>query len=597
MSNKLAVAIPTTASWAPGRAGSLARLLADLGLSPIGPGVTVPVVPAFGSIDCFIHDNRSPRETWSETIWTWGSKSGATHFLQIQDDVRAAPGGLFWRSMYAMIEARQNGIINLQSVHEASPGLAAERVTSYTCSEGMPGPCYEMDVPLLTEFLEWRRTKLRDGTLQRVTEDTLLALFCLDTQRRIWSPVPTVVDHPGEVGSTYGNDVGLRQDLYATRQRPRVRWDNWEQILGAATGQKTVEIPNKDAVLSDPRFWAGETRHLGRFYPMSIPALARIAVKGYSEEDEERDVADTGTWEKQRLVYAAIGRRKAPMARVFVCTPFRGGVSFEYIRSIFRLHSALHDIEVIDGMTAMEPEFLEGGNADLVRTRSHLLRRAKESGASHTLLVDGDVGYEPEAVVGMFRSGFDFVQTPYPRRDGRGYSLRLLDSTIEKGGLKFEPVVRDTLPIMGTGLGCTLLTRRCILKMWNHYKADADPEEEFEKLVRGGLSRREMVKAAYELGRSRPRLVYTDFPRWEPTPKGIETVALFQLMIEKDSQVGATLLYGEDISFCKRWIALGEEVRMYIGQGSPAEHAGEHLYKGDIFQLTGIERSAPPEGT
>jgi hypothetical protein len=478
-----------------------------------------------------------------------------------------------------MVTVRPDQIINLQAVHECAIALAADGITSYTTTEGMPGPAYVLPIPVLREFNAWRRTALRDGALQAITEDTLIACFALATGRRIWSPIPTIVDHPSVVKSTYGNDAALRQ-------RPLVRWDTPDLLPGWRDETVYGRLTHLD-------YWDQEPSHLGRFYPMSIPMLTRRFVKGYSTDHQARDEADRGSWEKQRLGHMMLGKRTTPPARLYVCTPVRGGLSREYVQSIFHLFGALVDVSIDQELTAVmdDPAFMEPDAMDLVRTRSAHIRKALASGCTHALLADADIRFTPETIVGMFRTGYDFVQCPYPRRDGRGYSIRHLPTTIAKGGFRPEDVERDTLPIMGTGLGCTLLTRAGMQKMWDHYRDEPDPPELEDLVGAHHQSRREIVKAAYELGRRKgPRLAYYDFPRFDQHPVPYETVALFQLELGVDDEVRLPILYGEDISFCRRWLALGEEVRMYIGDGSPVQHMGEHLYGGTITQFTGFIR-------
>ena len=577
---RIALAIPTTASWAPGRAESLARLKQDLGITGVEKSCTIVNSRAIGSdrrVEYLEFDNRMPRDQWSAVIWGFGVEMGyepgATHFLQLQDDMRVAPDGLFWHALHAMIEAHPEQILNLQSVHQAAQALAAEGVCGYTTIEGMPGPAYCLPIPLLREFLEWRRTSLKDGALQAITEDTLLGIFAMVTHHRIWAPVPTIVDHPGEVESTYGNDK-------AERQRPLVRWD----LMGEASEKLTY-----------PDYWRGDTRHLGRLYAFSIPALARKFVKGYSEEDERRDKADTGAHEMRRLYHARRAKSPPPAARLFVCTPYRGGLAPQYVKSILGLMSAIEGIEVVNEITACEdPAFVTHQVEDLVRVRSRLVQLAKESDCTHMLFADSDVDFGIQTVFGMLQSGFDFVQAPYPRRDGRGYSIRWLPTTLKKGGLKDEDIERETVEILATGLGCTLLSRRCIEKMIDHYSNEPDPEAEFEAILRSGQPRRQIIKAAYELGRSHGhRLVFDDFPKWDPLQKGKKTVAVFQLMIGPDEPTGCTLLSGEDASFCERWRRIGEQVRMYVGKGSPIGHMGEHLYEGSIEQFGLMHKALP----
>jgi hypothetical protein len=572
--SRLALAVPHT-SWAAGRPESLAKLLSDLGLGDTRPGISKATVPSFGEIDVFVHDNRSTRDVWSEKIWTWGISTGADVFLQLQDDMRVAPEGLFWDALAAMLDGRHEDVLNLQAVHPLTPALLEEKIRGYTVCDGLPGPAYAIHMPALVEMIAWRKESLGDGAVQAITEDTLLGIFCMATRRPIWSPIPTIVDHPGEVKSTYGNDEAIRQ-------RPLVRWDNWvpPDRLGMV-----VEA------LVDPRFWSEEARHLGRFYTVPIPELAHRYVKDYTESDMRRDLLDRGSHEVRRLYYARLARTQGkPKTRILFTTPVRDGFSPGYMESILETFDAMRDIELIPlAQHSVEPSPVHYQSEDLVITRSRLLRYATyESDCTHMLFIDADTSWNIRALLGMLACGYDFVQAPYPRRDGRGYSIRWLESTRQKGGPTVEDIHENCLEIESTGLGFTLLSRRCMEKMLAHYENEPDPEEQFEKLIRGNMSRREMVKAAYELGRDHGhRLTFDDIPKWDPEARPRKTAAVFQLVLGKYAGTPFTVLSGEDSSFCQRWRMLGEKVWLYIGMGSPVSHWGQKLWEGTISEVTG----------
>jgi hypothetical protein len=590
---KLALAIPTTASWAPGRKESLLALLTDLGFEGQDislNGTSKAHVPLFGEIDLFIYDNRSLRHEWFEKIANWGLATGADFYCQIQDDIRTAPADLFWHALHAMLRVRTESFINLQAVHQATPALAAEGCCGCTTTEGSPGPSYVLRREFLESFMKWRKTSLKDGAVEKITEDTLMGVYCLASQQRIFMPVPTLTDHPQEVKSTFGNDK-------ATRQRPLVRWDNWSDDVEK---------------LKTPDYWKGDVRHLGRFYPMSIPELARRHVKGYTEADKRRDESDKGTFEMARLYHARRARQTRPPAyRVFVCSPHRGGFSHEYLRSMFAAKDQIEGVELVDEIALSDEvtlPYLESEN--LVVARSRMLRQARESDCTHVWFVDADCGAKPVVLFNMLRSGFEMVQATYPRRDGLGFSVRWLNETLEKGGLKPEDVHNNCVEIQATGFGCTVIARSCFDRMLDHYENEPDPPELSELARLNKLSRHEVIKSAYEMGRrAGHRIAVDDFPKWDPTRQPHRTTMLFQLIIDQDDIVDQNgkrtrydLLAGEDMSFCKRWRAIGGKVMLYIGPGTPVTHIGEiSLPRGDDeqrrlnLQLTGLDRQRMPE--
>lgn len=241
------------ASWKPERKKSLFELalcLADEGRGQFlseGHG-------SLGGSDARIFADREPNYAWSGKLWKWASETDATHLLQLQDDALVCPE--FWAQLHAMVSAVPDKVIGLESAHPVAKDLPD---TWYTTPDMLIGVGYVVPTTLLQEFLVWRSTELRPGGLESVNEDQLLGLWCFVTGRKIWHPVPTIIDHDTSLPSTYGNDE--HQD-----RRPTVTW--------------------KDRPL--PGTWRpGVVVHAPRFY-RDTPRLARRWVKGATEEDYQR---------------------------------------------------------------------------------------------------------------------------------------------------------------------------------------------------------------------------------------------------------------------------------------------------------------------
>jgi hypothetical protein len=115
----------------------------------------------------------------------------------------------------------------------------------------------------------------------------------------------------------------------------------------------------------------------------------------------------------------------------------------------------------------------------------------------------------------------------------RGLALRVLD---EQAGEE----------IGGTGLGLTLLTRKCLESMTAHYRAT--------------LSAHASVHDA------------------------APTVMLTRLMVAEDPY-GRAVELSEDLSLCERWRQMGGRVMLYVGAGSPATHHGDMALRGAIESL------------
>jgi hypothetical protein len=250
----IALGIPHC-GWDAQRVKMLTRLVGEMGQSPD----TVRMV--------FSEPGPAHSSVWSEKLWEWWEASGADYCLTIQDDARVAPN--FWGCLRAMLEAVPNEVIGLQAIHPAGPALAeVGKYRWYTTRDMLAGVSYVMPRAVVAAFNMWRRCALRPGTAQRLNEDNIVALFCVDHGIRIWHPLPTLVDHhdPAElVPSNYGHGShGNRNGTWT--------WLN--------------EMPS-----DDPEWWrpeAGGVPHLGRFYQHTPWHLARN-VHDWAEE-EMRDL-------------------------------------------------------------------------------------------------------------------------------------------------------------------------------------------------------------------------------------------------------------------------------------------------------------------
>jgi hypothetical protein len=261
----VALAIPHT-PWIPERVKSLARLESQLG-SLMGPGPIRPDWTPWGGPGR-LFAGREPNWSWSEKLWTWGIETECDYLLQLQDDAIVGPD--FWADLRTMLHWVPDQIIGLESVHPASRLIHDQGGSWYTTSDGLIGVGYAFPRPALIEFDHWRKTRLRAGSRQQINEDTLVNLFCLSTGRRVWHPVPTIIDHDIALASTYGNDLHTHRAPIITTVR------------GAKSGT-----------------WYSDSRpvpHMGRFYS-GTPRACRRYVKDFHLTDLDAAMADVRRWE------------------------------------------------------------------------------------------------------------------------------------------------------------------------------------------------------------------------------------------------------------------------------------------------------------
>lgn len=194
-----------------------------------------------------IFADKEPNWSWAQKLWLWGHETGASHLLQLQDDVQV--GAEFWTALTEMVAALPpDAVIGLESVLPLG-------VPWYTTGDGLIGVGYVLSRNTLGELFTWQATKLRPGAIESLNEDQLLGLFCFETGRRIFHPHPTVIDHDLDLPSTYGNDQH-------SHRRP------------AASTVAGAKLPESWAL-------AESAPHRARFYG-ATPALLRHWCRGYS---------------------------------------------------------------------------------------------------------------------------------------------------------------------------------------------------------------------------------------------------------------------------------------------------------------------------
>jgi hypothetical protein len=179
--------------------------------------------------------------------------------------------------------------------------------------------------------------------------------------------------------------------------------------------------------------------------------------------------------------------------------------------------------------------------------------------------LDDDIEVLPKAIKGMLRAEKDFVACPYPKREGVDWT-RIKEAppgtNPEVPAYRYSCRIKDDFTVSPAGLvdveamplGCALLSRAALQKMWDHYHDDL-----------------------YFFG-GHP---HTQAP--------LEAVALFGLMFATDTE-GQRGLLSEDYSFCLRYRAIGGHVWMYLGEGSPVNHQGEMTYRGHL-EAFGLRRA------
>jgi hypothetical protein len=209
-----ALAIPTCAEWDPKRAASLERLKSALGDRPVH-------YKEF----C----DKSPNWVWSREMWRWAASTGATHLLQLQDDILPMPG--FWPVLRAMVEANPIRWIGLQVNHPAARSLAHYGRRWFATSAWVVGCQYVaplMGPDSMTEFLAW--LDANEAALParvKEHEDVLISTWLASTKRAVYHPIPAIADVDLSIGSTYEGVDGHIDD----HRRPCITWHGYDSEM------------------------------------------------------------------------------------------------------------------------------------------------------------------------------------------------------------------------------------------------------------------------------------------------------------------------------------------------------------------------------
>lgn len=519
MEPTIALAIPHAAHKSERRA-SLERLLEQL---------------EGGAGRLHVFGDREHYTAWSKKVWGFLETSECTYGLQLQDDTIVAPN--FWRVLRAMLAIVPDEVICLESAHPAAPLYHLEGRRWFTTSDMLIGNAYVAPRDVYRDFRIWRETRLKPGALETITEDTLFGLYCLVTGRKIWCPVPTIVDHDLAVPSTCGNDAH-------PNRRPRIRWDN--------AGVDVHELEH-------PSFWCeNDVPHVGRGYGLT-PQVAMQWVTGLTDRDFVRMFNDDGRLEVKRA--QATAKTKLPreaIPRVVLATPTRGGVSAKYAHSIV---ATMHRGEV-ELVQPWDHSHWWLWSEDIIRVRSRMVREFLRSGATHLWFVDDDVSFDPALLGHLLAAGRDFVAVPYPSKRidwasvGNWEDRRSAEARAYKFD-NFQPLAEHAngapadaahcVEIARIGLGCALLTRKGL-----------------EQLI-------EQVRGDWVKGE---QLYFDD--------AGKPTWALFAQRFDARMENGKRVidLLVEDLAFCDRWRESGQKVWCYLGPGSPASHDGTYTFRG-----------------
>lgn len=491
MSPRFALGLPH-APWAPGRPESFALL--DRAVSGYPRYVQV-------------FAEREPNHVWSAKMWRWAAETDASHFVTIQDDIEVAPR--FWEILTAMVEAHPEAVWGLHSPR----GLTPTKSPIYASSDGLIGTGYCLPTRLLVGFLKWREA-IPPETLERMApvdgfgEDSLLGLWCYAQGIPILHPRPSFIRHQTGIASTYGNDGHSgRAPAYP------LDFDD-----AASIEEMTHKEYWDDGVGIVERYY--DTTHIS-WMRYRADCHRELFLLGFDEVREQR---------LRRRLTAQGGEEQKP--RIKIATPRKDGWITDLCART-----------ILDLGRWPEVEWLPCSfyDYDVDIARAYIVRDFLMGDGTHLFWIDAKVGFTPDLAGGMLRAcllgGHDYVAAPYARTMHEPGPIKWAIRTCTPNGELGTPDAFGCTEVSGVGLGCTLVTRRLLERMTEHYG---------------------------------PSMSFAN-------PGQAPAVDLFS---RDRGLLGDESKPSEDHAFAARWRALGGRVMLYRGRGAPAKHASMTVWGG-----------------
>lgn len=239
--------------------------------------------------------------------------------------------------------------------------------------------------------------------------------------------------------------------------------------------------------------------------------------------------------------------------RLRVMSPGYSGFSAQYVDALLRLRRVCAEREI--------PFMWSGVQhlADIVSVRNEIARIFLESSFTHLLMIDGDIGYDPDDVFKMIDRDVDFAVAAPPARTLRvDLAMKAAvagDSAAEhKAGRYFvTPLAED----QASG------------------RLNLD-DRGFARIESIGGAFMLLRRAVFErLARAHPELQYKSV---EERP----AVSYFEGGIVDGVRLG------EDRMFCRRWRQAGGDIHLLVS--ASMTHTGPFTFGGNFARFAGVEK-------
>ena len=224
------------------RVANLARMLEALGPMP-GPFLL--------NDDPDLKPAGPTKVSWALRQWEWSCAQPVTHCVFMSDDLNIV-SEVFWQVLSAMVIARPSVPMGLLANHPRSVSLALRGVQGYYTNSWLVGPCMVIPKVHLLRFLAWFKALPADEQGKLNDDSTLNRWNTEQGPGEAWHPLPTVVEHRGDIATTWVSGDQYSRERVSWREMRTChqgdgRWD-WRSV------QHGWELSR----LVSPAFWLGD---------------------------------------------------------------------------------------------------------------------------------------------------------------------------------------------------------------------------------------------------------------------------------------------------------------------------------------------------
>ena len=227
--------------------------------------------------------------------------------------------------------------------------------------------------------------------------------------------------------------------------------------------------------------------------------------------------------------------------KLFIATPaFGHQVTTNYANSLLKFVSTPHPTLAVSSAIHMQ-----SGMALVTQARNNCVSYFLNSGCTHFLFIDADIGFEPDAIYRLIEKDVPLCLTPYPVKGyGANNQLQFIVHFPDKDNVRIQ---KDGFAEITAGPTGFMMIKR----------------EVFEKLAEKYPERKTVNK--------------------QLVGNKVETMEKGWYTFFETAQDPENGYLGEDIAFCRLWTNIGGKI--YADTQTPLTHFGSHAFHGSLNMM------------